>query len=306
MIGNHTLRRSPPHPNKRTNPPTLSRFLYFSHKHAFLLFSSSMEGRRALAAQTAEELQGECALDTVARTLGGSFVSYTAWPWLVAALRFGEFGQVLAETDDAAVDPDSLLPYTEAMRRFVRGYALAATGACAAAGEEAKALAALAANDTTRNEPLFLVTAGQMFDVAGAALRARLAAGGCLDGVQERGAWSLRGADNGDSDGSGRAVLEWARAAALVDAFPYMEPPMWPADARACLGQALLDAGRYAEAERVYEEDLKRWPGNGWSLKGLQVALEGQGRRAEAWVAERACAGAWRNADVELEGRSCF
>lgn len=281
--------------------------MYFSHKHAFLLFSSSMEGRRALAAQTAEELQGECALDTVARALGGSFVSYTAWPWLVAALRFGEFGQVLAETDDATVDPDSLLPYTEAMRRFVRGYSFAATGACAAAAEEARAFAALAANDTTRTEPLFLVTAGQMFDVAGAALRARLAAGGCLDGVQERGAWLLRGAGSGDSDGSGRAVLEWARAVALVDAFPYMEPPMWPADARACLGQALLDAERYAEAERVYEDDLEWWwPRNGWSLKGLQVALEGQGRRAEAWVAGRAFVGAWRNADVELEGRSCF
>ena len=114
------------------------------------------------------------------------------------------------------------------------------------------------------------------------------------------------GADDGRSRNSSRAAVEWARAAALVDAFPYMEPPMWPTNVRACWGQALLDAGRYGEAVGVYEADLTEWPGNGWSLKGLQLALEGQGRQAEAWVVERAFEVAWRNADVELGGRSCF
>ena len=40
--------------------------------------------------------------------------------------------------------------------------------------------------------------------------------------------------------------------------------------------------GRYAEAEEVYLEDLRRNRDNGWSLTGLQLALQGQDRNDEA------------------------
>lgn len=283
--------------------------LYFSHKHAFLLYSAGMEGRRGLAIQAADELEGECALDTVARVLGGSFLAYTAWPWLVR-LRFGAWAAVLEETE--AVDPAELLPYTAAMRHYARAFALASfSGRCpAAALVEASAFARLAANATTRAEPLFLITAGQAFDVAEASLRARLAEAGCGadgdDGGRSREGLLRRGGSmRGSIAQEGAAVGAWARAVALVDAFPYMEPPMWPSNLRACLGQALLDEGRFVEAQAVFEADLGEWRDNGWSLKGLQLALEGQGKWEEARLVRRAFEAAWRYADVDLE-RSCF
>ena len=46
------------------------------------------------------------------------------------------------------------------------------------------------------------------------------------------------------------------------------------------LGAALLEAGRPADAERVYREDLKQHPHNGWSLLGLQQALKAQDKSA--------------------------
>jgi hypothetical protein len=327
--------------------------LYFAHKHAFLLYSAAMEGRRTLTFQAADELEGECALATVARVLGGSFLSYTAWPWLVR-LRFGAWGVALAETDDAAADPAGLLPFTAAMRHYVRAFALASSAAvsfssssfsstashshshshldfaaaCAAAQGEARAFARLAQNETTRAEPLFLITAGQVFDVADATLRARMAGAGCgvgvdggvgVDAGERPSPLLLRRGSRYDSSNSSSsisssisnsssslAIREWARAAALVDAFPYMEPPMWPSNVRACLGQALLDAGRFAEAQRVFEADLAAWPANGWSLKGLELALKGQGEDAAARAAGRAFERAWRYADIELTDRSCF
>lgn len=279
--------------------------LYFSHKHAFLLFSAAMAGRSALVFQTADELEGECALATVVRTLGGSFLAYTTWPWM-AQIRFGEWTALLADTAPEAAGEDTaeLLPYTAAMRRYVRAFALASSDppACGPALDDAAAFAALAGNATTRGEPLFLITAGQALDVANATLRARLAEAGCVDVAAGEG--SLRGG-RVNRGSSAAAVREWARAVALVDAFPYMEPPIWPSNLRACLGQALLDDGRFAAAQRVFQEDLAEWRGNGWSLKGLQLALEGQGKAAEAWLVARAFEEAWRYADVELD-RSCF
>ena len=58
----------------------------------------------------------------------------------------------------------------------------------------------------------------------------------------------------------------------------YDEPEPLPFPARHWLGAALLEAGRHADAERVYREDLERHPHNGWSLLGLQQALKAQGK----------------------------
>jgi hypothetical protein len=62
----------------------------------------------------------------------------------------------------------------------------------------------------------------------------------------------------------------------------------------------LLDARRPAEAEGVYREELRRNPGNGWSLFGLTQSLRAQGKRAEAAKVQREFATAWSNADVRL------
>jgi hypothetical protein len=61
-----------------------------------------------------------------------------------------------------------------------------------------------------------------------------------------------------------------------------------------------LKAGQHAEAEKVYREDLKRFPENGWSLFGLAQALKAQGKNTEAAAAEARFRQAWANTDVTL------
>jgi Flp pilus assembly protein TadD len=62
----------------------------------------------------------------------------------------------------------------------------------------------------------------------------------------------------------------------------YIEPPYWHQPVRHHLGALLLKAGRPAEAEQRYREDLKRFPNNAWSLAGLAASLKAQGKDAEA------------------------
>jgi cytochrome c-type biogenesis protein CcmH/NrfG len=81
---------------------------------------------------------------------------------------------------------------------------------------------------------------------------------------------------------------------------PYDEPPIWFYPIRESLGAALLLAGKTAEAERSFRDDLKRHPRNARALFGLHAALVKQGRDSDAAWVRRAFDEAWKDADVTL------
>ena len=64
----------------------------------------------------------------------------------------------------------------------------------------------------------------------------------------------------------------------------------------------LLEAGRAAEAETVYWEDLRRNRENGWALFGLLQALRAQGKTADAALTEARFKKAWARADFTPTG----
>ena len=73
----------------------------------------------------------------------------------------------------------------------------------------------------------------------------------------------------------------------------------FPLPARQRLGTYYLAAGRAADAERVFREDLKAHAENGWSLFGLATALDAQKRPDAAGVWERFRV-TWKRADTKL------
>ena len=74
------------------------------------------------------------------------------------------------------------------------------------------------------------------------------------------------------------AIAAFEKAVQLDDELEYDEPEPLPFTARHWLGAALIEAGRHAEAEKVYRDELQDHPHNGWSLIGLQQALKAQGK----------------------------
>jgi tetratricopeptide (TPR) repeat protein len=92
------------------------------------------------------------------------------------------------------------------------------------------------------------------------------------------------------------AIARFESAVVHDDALEYDEPEPLPFPARHWLGAALIEARRFADAEAVYRKDLEQHPRNGWSLLGLQQALEGQGRQDAAVAAD--LERAWARADT--------
>lgn len=97
------------------------------------------------------------------------------------------------------------------------------------------------------------------------------------------------------------AIKLLEEAVPLEDKARYSEPPLYLQPIRHTLGAVYYRAGRFADAERVYREDLEKWPGNGWSLYGLAMSLESQGKTTEAEAALAAHEAAWVNADNPLK-----
>jgi len=101
----------------------------------------------------------------------------------------------------------------------------------------------------------------------------------------------------GDDD---QAIAHLSRATRLEDSLLYNEPPDWYFPTRHVLGALLLDAGYANEAAVVYWEDLKKNPGNGYSLYGLYRAQQAMNDDAGAAATKERFNASWTTADVTL------
>jgi tetratricopeptide (TPR) repeat protein len=108
---------------------------------------------------------------------------------------------------------------------------------------------------------------------------------GILEGEMQRTAGDLPG-----------AIASFQRAASLQESLVYDEPEPLPFSAFHWLGAALLESRRFEEAEQAYRAELKDHPHNGWSLLGVQQALEGRGMKSAEVDADLAAS--WSRADT--------
>ncbi len=245
---------------------------YFTHNLHFLADSEMMRGRLASARRAAAEVSEKMAPHTQMMPMVESLITMKT----AVLLRFGQHGEILALTSPPADHPVEV-----AWWHFARGVALARTGKVDAAAQERIALAETSAKIPA--EALFggtgLESAQTVLALAAIVLDARIAA-----------------ANGSAAD----AIRLWTNAVAAADMIPYDEPPIFFYPVRESLGAALLLAGRAAEAERVFRDDLVRHPRNARSLFGLHESLERQGKSADAERVKRAFDEAWKDADTTL------
>jgi tetratricopeptide (TPR) repeat protein len=243
---------------------------YYPHNVHFLFAAAHMDGRRDLALASARKLV-EVIPEAAYRELP-PLEDFRPMP-LFAMVRFGMWNEILAEPE-----PPADLQYTTGIWHWARGMAYLRLGQQAAAERERKQVEAIAETDAMKEQTLAsFPKAATMLSIATHVLTGELAAA------------------QGRSD---EAVASLTTAVAMQDELAYIEPPAWFYPVRHNLGAVLLGAGRAAEAEVVYREDLSQYPNNGWSLLGLSQSLKAQGKLSEAQDAASRFAEAWQRADV--------
>jgi tetratricopeptide (TPR) repeat protein len=80
----------------------------------------------------------------------------------------------------------------------------------------------------------------------------------------------------------------------------YNEPPDWFFSTRHHLGAVQIEAGKYNDAIKTYEQDLKTFRNNGWAQQGLKLAYEKLNNTAKVNEMEGLIAKSWVNADVKI------
>jgi uncharacterized protein HemY len=102
----------------------------------------------------------------------------------------------------------------------------------------------------------------------------------------------------GNDAAAARTAL--AGADALEAALGANEPPILGSLSRVALGDLMLRAARWSDAESAFRAELGAQRDNGWALAGLQRALDRQGRTAEALRVRADAERAWSDADPPL------
>ncbi|THJ17472.1 MAG: tetratricopeptide repeat protein [Nitrospira sp. CG24B] len=238
---------------------------YYPHNIHFLAFASTMAGRSAQAIEASNTLTTKVNLDA-ARQVGllQEMLPYHA----LTLTTFGKWDEVLA----APLPPEDIR-FSYAMATYARGVAHAAKGEWV---EVQAALDIVMAADAEMSEGAEGKTA---LSIAVHALAGEIAT------------------RRGDFEAG---ITHFQEATKIEDLGLYFEPPKWYYPIRHSLGAALMKAGHHVEAEKVYREDLRRFPENGWSLFGLTQALRAQRKNTEAAAVEARFRRAWPDTDVTL------
>ena len=256
---------------KTATPSPIYRGLYYPHNIDFIWQSASMQGRSAETIRAAREFASNAPPEMIKQMPDMETAPVAP---IVALVRFGQWDEVLAEK----APPREWL-YTTGVWHYARGVAFNAKGQAADAAGELRALEAILASVPPERTTAFFFRTKNVLQLAANLLAGEIAA------------------KAGDFTSAERLLRA---AVAEQDSHWFTEPPPWYFPVRQALGAVLLQAGRPGDAEQVYREDLRRNPGNGWSLFGLAESLRAQGKTAEAAQADESFRKAWAQADVKL------
>jgi len=246
---------------------------YYPHNIHFLWSSASLLG--------ASEIAIDAAKKTAEKVPTGELVTlpflqdFASTP-LLAYTRFGKWNQILT-----IPAPSTDIKHLSLIRHYARGIAFIRKGNIKDAQEELDAIKIL------KNDPELetLVATANNPSIKSANIAFEIVAGELA---------ALKG-------NTSKAIEHMKKAVVFEDGLTYTEPAAWHIPTRQNLGAILMKAGKYEDAEKVYNEDLKILRQNGWSLMGLYQSLKAQGKIEEAQSIKQEFDKAWKHAEIDID-----
>lgn len=243
--------------------------MYYNHNIHMLAASHAGSGNFAGAIKASNELAINIGPNVKAMPMLEMFMPYA----IVTLTRFHKWEDVMKYPK-----PPGEMLTTTAHWHMARGLALANTGKPAEAEKELNALRETAAK-IPPTATLFTTPVSLALKVAEDLLAGEIAL----------------------ARGDRKGAIEKLRAAAVSESkVNYAEPPDWDLPIREWLGRALMVDGQFAEAEKVFREEIGRRARNGRALFGLAEALAKQDKKTSAELVRKEFAEAWKNSDTKL------
>ncbi|HYH15350.1 MAG TPA: hypothetical protein VD794_09020 [Flavisolibacter sp.] len=262
-------------------PTTVNNaFLYLMHNRHMQAACAAMDGQYAAAMKYANQTKES--VDSGFLNAGGYLGMYGQYLYstpLITQVRFGKWEEIL----QAPALPNQWV-YATSLQHFAKGMAYARLHQFEKAITERQKMKDSINSPQLQEHPKAFNPGAAVIAVADKVLQGVIAE------------------EQGDLE---QAILHLREAVNNEDGMLYNEPKDWVLPVRHFLGNALIKAKRYSEAEKVYREDLVINPNNAWALTGLTVALQKQDKNKEALVIEQKVQKALVRSDVMIT-RSAF
>lgn len=238
-------------------PVTGSDFLYIIHNLHMQTNNAMMAGRKATSVQSAMETMNSIPKGYLALAAPlGSLLQYIHATPLLVDIRFARWNELLQRKQ-----PETTEVYANVLYHFARGVAFCNKQDLPNAAKELDAMREFM-KDSSLTIPMSPFSAA----IEGAKVAEQI-----LLGVIHEKRKLYEG-----------AIRHYAMADSIESHMVYNEPRDWMLNPKHYLGNAYLIAGKWKEAEMVFQKDLAYNNENVWSLYGLYQGLKGQRKQIEA------------------------
>lgn len=247
---------------------------YYPHNWHFLAATAALEGRGEVAMNAAFQVQNNVNKEMMREPGMGTLQHYLMIP-LYVMVKFAQWDQILEQPK-----PDEDLKYPRGVWHYAQGMAFSAKGDLDLAKKSLAALSKLSDDPAIAEVSVWDINnVSNLLEIAELVLKAEIA----------------------ESEGDlNMAISALEKAVELEDQLNYNEPPDWFFSVRHALGAVLNRAKKYAEAEKVFQQDLAWMPANGWALNGLYESLLKQNKPENAAKIKVEFEKAWQWADIDL------
>nr|WP_294937993.1 hypothetical protein [uncultured Flavobacterium sp.] len=247
---------------------------YYPHNYHFLAGTATLEGNSKWAMFGANETSNHVHPKTMIEPGWSTLQHYYVIPYFVA-VKFGKWDDILK----MKLVSDSM-KYPTAIAHYAKGMAYLGKNDFNKAKTEFLRLEVLAHDKSLEKVTIWEINSfHSILQIAEKVLKAELLAS------QKRYDQSI-------------SLLK--KAVEIEDGLNYNEPPDWFFSVRHHLGAIQIEAGKYNDAIKTYEEDLKRLPKNGWAHHGLKLAYEKLNNKAKVREMEQLIAKSWATADIKI------